>query len=82
VLRKASFLLGFSADTDKMSSGACSDFEESAIDDNCQKSRNIKVHDEETTFQLYKCFAIQIHAVTIFKKNTRGNNLALRSIYR
>jgi hypothetical protein len=56
VLRKASFLIGFSADTDKMSSGACSVSAESAIDDNPQKFRNISFHDVETNCQLYKCF--------------------------
>ena len=56
VLRKASFLLGFSADTDKKSSGACSVSVESAIDDNHQKLRNISFHDVETNCQLYKSF--------------------------
>jgi len=55
-LRKASFLLGFFAETDKMLSGACSVSAESAIDDNHQKFRNISFHDVETNCQLYKCF--------------------------
>jgi len=44
----------FFAETDKVLFGAYSVSAESAIDDNCQKSRNIKFHDEETTFQDYK----------------------------